>query len=85
MRFRYARRIAEKTCRTKIVRMKKRKVKAKWDEDVEAVVRRWEYLPSHVRRTIAEMVLHYGPAAGEARSRMVLVITSRTASRASGS
>jgi hypothetical protein len=47
--------------------MKKKKVKAKWDEGMETVVRRWEYLPGHVRRTIAEMVLHYGPAAGEAR------------------
>ena len=31
------------------------------DNELEAIIRRWPYLPEHVRRTLGELVQNYGP------------------------
>lgn len=31
------------------------------DSDLEIFLRRWPHLPEHVRKTLIELVLHYGP------------------------
>ena len=33
--------------------------------DIESILRRWPYVPEHVRALIAESVSHYGPATAE--------------------
>ena len=31
------------------------------DSELECIIRRWPHLPEHVRRTLVELVSHYGP------------------------
>ena len=37
--------------------------KPEWDNEIEAVLRHWPYLPDYVRRTFVEISSHYGPPA----------------------
>jgi hypothetical protein len=37
-----------------------------WDSEIEAVLSRWPHLPRHVRKTVVELVSHYGPPPTEA-------------------
>jgi hypothetical protein len=41
--------------------------KESWDSDLETVVRRWPYVPGHAKRTLVELVGHYGPKASGIR------------------
>lgn len=35
-----------------------------WDSELETIVRHWPHLPDHVRHTLVELVVHYGPGTG---------------------
>lgn len=38
-----------------------------FQDDAEEVLRRWPHLPDYVRKTVLELISHYGPAAVSAR------------------
>jgi len=41
--------------------------KPEWDSELDTVLRRWPYLPEHVKQTLSELVSHYGPPPVEVR------------------
>jgi hypothetical protein len=47
--------------------MKKPGPAPEWSDELESVMRRWPYLPDHLRRSLVEIVSHYGPPAVTAR------------------
>jgi hypothetical protein len=67
--------------------MAKQSARKEWDDEIEPILRRWPYVPEHVKKTIVEVVSNYGPPtakqhfptpAGAKWSDVEIVLTSET-------